>query len=692
MLRLVLYMQRCYFLSTSLSPTLFAMAIKHLILWIVCSCWCSICVLAQPKTGNKTTKSSTQSVPKRAQELFAQSSESYQYERYDEAIALLQKAIKRYPRYEQAYKRIATIAWEQHQYSLATDTYRQVERLFPTSNNRMYVRYYLAKMAYEQQQYDTTIDYATQAIAIKDSARNVKDLSKNLQSLLANAQFAQHALQHPVAFQPIRLDSSVNSPYDEYLPTLTADEQLLVFTRRMKGDFNINEDFYSTARQGDTTWRQAIPLQTINTKGDEGAICISPDGNRLFFAARDRTDGLGNFDLYYCLKAGENWDGPYNMGQPINSRGWESQPCISADGTELYFCSKRSDGNGGIDIWCSRLMGNHWAAPFNLGSNINTNGNEQSPFIHPDGQTLYFSSNGHIGMGDADLYLSRRQNDGTWGKAENLGYPINTPDNENGLVVSSNGERAYYSSFNDTSGLDLYYFRLPAQVKPQLVNYIKGSVFDAQNPKKRLSATITLTDLSTGQEALRTVSDTNSGDFLLTLPVDKDYMYNVSREGYAFFSEHFALQNAARNSTQQQPYLLQIALQPLPTDTSPLPDKAERIVLRNVFFETDSYALQSQSQPELNKLADLLLRNTQLRIEIGGHTDSTGTAAHNLRLSADRAKAVADYLSVRGIASSRLSYQGYGSSRPLAPNSTPEGRATNRRTDFVLLNNSPKQP
>lgn len=631
-------------------------------------------------------KTSKSNAPKRAQNLFAKSNESYNYERFDEAIALLQKAIKRYPKYEQAYKRIATIAWEQKNYDLAQTTYKQVERLFPSANNRMYANYYLAKMAYEQQHYKDVINYANKSMALKDSTKNVKDLATKVQQLLDNANFAQTAINFPVPFKPIHMDSSVNSVYDEYLPTLTADEQSLVFTRRLSGDVNLNEDFYfATRNSADSTWKQAIPMRNINTLGDEGAICISPDGKRLFFAARDRADGLGNFDIYYCVKSGETWDGPYNLGMPINSRGWESQPSISADGKELYFCSKRKDGFGGVDIWMSQLKNNFWTPPVNLGKNINTPLDEQSPVIHPDGQTLYFSSNGQIGMGDADLYLSRRQPDGLWGKAENLGYPINTPANENGLVVTANGQRAYYSSYVDTAGLDLFYFDLPPRAKPQQVTYVKGVVSDARNPKKKLSATIELTDLATGEMILKTVSDTNSGEFLTTLPIGKNYMYNVSRDGYLFYSENFSLKDFSLATDQQKPFLLNIALQPLQHDTTKAWNVGERVVLKNVFFETDSYQLRPESYPELNKLTDLLNANPQLKIEIGGHTDSIGTASYNQKLSTERAKAVYDYLVQKSTSPDRLAYKGYGSSQPVAPNNTPEGRAINRRTEFVIL-------
>lgn len=652
---------------------------------LIVSFWCLVlcCSVTQDAIAQK--KSTTSHIPKRAQKYFVQATQSYQYQRYDEAIDFLQKAIKKYPRYEEAYKRLANIAWEQKNYALAEQTYQKTADLFPAPLNLMYVNYYLGNIKFEQAQYSEAQKLAQKSLSYKDKVLKSTNLQQKVQRLMDNAAFAQYATTHPVNFNPMPLDSSVNSSYDEYLPMTTADEGILVFTRRLGGDFLANEDFYYTYKTHDTShWELSVPMQNpINTPGDEGAICISPDGKRLFFAASERRDGLGNFDLYYCLKSDNDWVGPYNLGEPVNTGGWESQPSISADGKELYFCSKRKGSEGKIDIWMSRLVNNFWTAPVNLGKQINTTGDEQSPFIHPDGQTLYFSSNGHVGMGDADLYVSRRNVDGSWGKAENLGYPINTSGNENGLMVTADGKRAYYSSFRPETGLDIFYFDLPVTAKPQLVTYVKGTIFDAQKPKQKLSANIELIDLESGKVAFQTISDSVTGDFLLTLPSGKNYMYNVSKSGYLFYSEHFALQNNPDDATK--PYLLQIGLQSIPKATDPTWTAGKAVVLKNVFFETGDYTLKPESYTELNKLAALLQENEQVRIEISGHTDSIGTASLNQQLSTDRAKAVYDYLVSQNIAPQRLNYKGYGSSRPIAPNTTPEGRAANRRTEFLLL-------
>ena len=296
--------------------------------------------------------------------------------------------------------------------------------------------------------------------------------------------FKQWAIRHPeetykadmqiYPFNRISLGDSVNSSYNEYLPILTADETRIFFTRM---DFPPssplgNEDFYFCDR--DSIWHLAKPLgEAINSPGLEGALTISPDGKKMFFAAKERRGGYGNFDLYYTYKHNDQWVKPLNLGPPINDAGWESQPSISADGTELFFAAKRYGNVGGIDLWMSKLVNNYWTKPVNLGSVINTAGNEQSPYIHPDGHTLYFSSDGHLGLGSADLFLSRRDQDGNWGKPICLPAPINTKENENGLFVNAEGIKAYYSAYNTgTKNLDIYQFDLPEPYRPSWVTYI----------------------------------------------------------------------------------------------------------------------------------------------------------------------------------------------------------------------------
>ncbi len=653
-------------------------------------------------TGNTHLLMAQSKVPKKAEKFYKKGYNYFIYDKHEDATKWLKKAIGKHPKYLNAYARLAEIYVKQSNIAAAEKTYLKMLDIDASEKNNFMVHYTLGQMAYERGDYARGVEMMQNCLAVKTPPSWIKKREK-AELLAKNCQFGAKAVRNPVPFNPILLDETINSIHDEYLPMITADEASMVYTRRFNGDMGGNEDFYFSYKDDSSEWKIATPLKDpINTRNNEGAICISPDGKYLYFAAKDRKDTEGGFDIYYCLKTGEDWYGPLNLGRPISSSNWDSQPSISADGKSLYFCSRRKGGIGGIDLYVSHLDGKRWGEAINLGNKINTPFDEQSPFIHPDGKTLYFSSNGHIGMGDADLYVVRKNEKGEWGTPENLGYPINTHGNENGLVVTASGTQAYYSSLNvaDTTGLDLYYFDLPKKAQPTYVTYVKGKVFDRSNYEK-LEAHIELIDLKTGAVIIDTYSDKINGSFLVTLPVGKDYMYTVSKEGYLFYSENFALAKSDTN----KPYLLDIPLEPImltsknviskvnrkPNEAKPKPKKestwnvGQSVVLKNVFFDTGSAELQPVSFLELDKLVELLKSNPKLKIEIGGHTDSTGSDATNQTLSTNRAKAVYNYLVKKNIEKQKLSYKGYASSKPLESNDTEEGRAANRRTTFTVL-------
>ncbi|MFW5887006.1 MAG: OmpA family protein, partial [Bacteroidota bacterium] len=355
------------------------------------------------------------------------------------------------------------------------------------------------------------------------------------------------------------------------------------------------------------------------------------------------------------------------------------QPSISADGSTLYFASDRPGGKGGLDIWMSKVdeLG-LWSSPINLGDSINSPGNEQSPFIHFDGQTLYFSSDGLVGFGGHDLYYTKKNLLGEWKKPINLGYPINTYDDEIGLMIDAEGKTGYFSSTNVINGkkqdnLDIYRFKLPQDIRPTPVSYMKGRVKDAEF-KTSISARFELIDLMTGKTIHESYSDHKNGEFLVCIPANRNYALNVSKTGYLFYSENFSFEGI---HSIEEPFLKDIELKKIKL--------GEIIVLRNVFFEHDSYVLKPESKSELNQLINFLNSNTRLKVKIGGHTDYHGTGEYNLTLSQNRAKAVKDYLVENGIEITRLTYKGYGETKPIATNDTPGGRALNRRTECKII-------
>jgi outer membrane protein OmpA-like peptidoglycan-associated protein len=394
----------------------------------------------------------------------------------------------------------------------------------------------------------------------------------------------------------------------------------------------------------------------------------------LFFTGCNRPDGLGRCDIYISQKKGDEWGKPFDLSPPINTSGWESQPSISADGRTLYFVSNRQGGYGGYDIWKSTLTPKGWGQPENLGPNINTAFNEQSPFIHADNNTLYFCSNGWPGMGNQDLFVTRLGDDGKWGKPENLGYPINTHGDETALTLTADGATAYFASNNlkGLGGFDIYTFEMPVKLRPNIVTYVKGTVSDAKT-KQPLESAVEILDLQNTQPVYQDYSSADKGDFLATLTAGKNYGLNISKSGYLFYSENFSLVGYQSSS----PFNIHVLLEPI--------EIGNKVILKNIFFDTNKFDIKPESTSELQKLVDFLLFNPTLRIEISGHTDNVGNDALNQTLSENRAKAVYDYLIANKLDAARLVFKGYGKSQPIAPNDTDDNRSKNRRTEFKII-------
>lgn len=492
-------------------------------------------------------------------------------------------------------------------------------------------------------------------------------------------------LNQPVPFRSVNLGPNINSADDEYWPSITVDGKTIIFTRLVGSGIPAGqrktlaqEDFF-TSQLIDNQWQPCEPISSINTTYNEGAQSVSADGKLLFFTACTRNDGFGSCDIYFSRNKDGSWSVPQNVGEPVNSSSWESQPSISANGESLYFVSNRRGGKGEMDIWKCNLLGFSiegspvWGNAINMGDSINTPGNENSPFIHSDDKTLYFASDYWPGMGGYDIFYSRKKNDSEWSKPLNIGYPINSYKDEQGLVVDASGKNAYYSSDRPGSkGMDIYSFELHNDARPTSVSYIKGKVMDGDSGQP-LCAKVELIDLDNSKSVINGESCWEKGEFLMCLPLGKEYAFTVSKEGYLFYSQNFQLKEKMGFI---DPYILEIKLKKIEIGGS--------VVLRNIFFNTGSYELQPQSKIELQRLIDFLIDNKTLFIELEGHTDNVGGEVMNQKLSEDRAKEVYNYLVNKGIEKERLVFRGYGYSMPISSNETPEGRALNRRTEFKI--------
>jgi outer membrane protein OmpA-like peptidoglycan-associated protein len=599
--------------------------------------------------------------------------QSYQLLDYRRASDEISKALKADPGFIEVYLLQAEMLTDQKDYEGAVSSYSKVIRLDPTFYTTAY--YNIGRLEVLTGKYEEAKAHLQTFLSMPvKSKRLLQKAEKNLKI----CEFALKAMKQPVPFHPVNLGSHVNTRYDEYWPSVTADNHTLVITRlapkQIAGRKKKVENFYESIWD-DAGWTKAIKLgPPVNTDRNEGAQSLSADGHFMFYTACNRPEGRGSCDIYVSSRLKGNWSFPDNLETPVNTSAWEAQPSISSDGRTLYFVSNRPGGMGKMDIWKSVLSEEgKWQKPVNLGEGVNTNENEMSPYIHKDNHTLYFSSDGWTGMGGYDLFISRFSEDSIWSEPENLGYPINTWSDEIGMVVTADGSKAFFSSaINDSTGKDIYEFDLYSEIRPEPVSYIKGKVFDSET-RRALMATFELIDLESGQTIISAFSD-NSGEFLVCLPTDRNYALNVSKKSYLFYSDNFALKGIKKIT---QPYYLDIPLHPVKT--------GEKSVLRNIFFKFDSYKLENESVVELGRLVRFMETNPGVRIEIHGYTDNKGTPDYNLNLSKKRVREVYLYLINHGIDKTRLSYRGFGEEQAVASNETSEGRARNRRIEFVIM-------
>ncbi|MEP6674369.1 MAG: OmpA family protein [Ferruginibacter sp.] len=612
-----------------------------------------------------------QKVDKKAADLFAKAMETADEVKYINAIQQVTEALKLEPKFVDAWLSRASLYATIKNYQLSATDFETAFQLDSVYSREYYFQY--ANSLAGLGQFSNALTAINKFLSIPQLGEQTIASANHKK---ASYEFAiDYDKNHPLknyVFAPQNMGDSINSAALEYFPSLTIDGKKMIFTRRTNGD----EDFYETNFINDK-WSKAVPVGgKINTNLNEGAQNISQDGQWMIFAGCGYPEGFGDCDLYIAYKTDIGWTEPQNLGGLVNTDFWESAPSLSADKHDLYFASSFGEGYGGKDIFVTHFLPNgKWSRPQNLGPTINTAGDESCPFIHADNQTLYFNSNGHPGYGKTDLFFSRKINDSTWGKPENLGYPINTVDDEGSLIVAADGRTAIYTSdpADTKGGLDLYTFQLREDVRPSKTLWVKGKVFDKKT-SAGLASFIELTEIGSRRIISKIQTDA-AGNYLVTLPVGKDYAFNVNHKGYLFYSDQFLLAANTPDST----YLINIPLQPLETGAA--------VVLKNIFFDSKQFALKTSSIDELDKLVQLMNENPQVKILISGYTDNVGKPADNLLLSNNRGKAVVAYLVSKGIPVQRLSFKGYGETNPVADNTTETGKAMNRRTEVSVVSN-----
>ncbi len=489
------------------------------------------------------------------------------------------------------------------------------------------------------------------------------------------------------------LGEGINSPkYGEYKPNPSADGSYMFFTRAENPDNLGGEDIW-VSEFSNGKWGKAENLgKIINTKGNESINAISADGNRILIFG-NYSQSLGNGDIFYSDKTPEGWSKVKHIDEPVNSPDFESDAMITSDGNALIFTSDRKGGVGpyaekgadelfhgdywgNLDIYVSLREGDEWGKPINLGPTINTPFAERTAFLHPDGKTLYFSSDGHYGLGHLDVFKSVRLNENSWtewSEPVNLGKEINTVSDDWGYKVATSGDLAYFSAVRE-GAYDLFSITLPAELRPDLVATIRGKVTDDKG--NTLEADIVWEDLGTGKNVGQLKSDPQKGTYFIALPLGKNYGYYAEKKGYYPVSKNVDLSDKSKplNITEN---IVLVSIEEM---------KARELSVRinNIFFDFNKFELKQESFTELNRLGKIL-KESDLKVEIGGHTDSRGSDKANLELSKKRAQSVVDYLVSVGVKKENLIAKGYGETKPVSVTDTEEGYAQNRRVEFKFV-------
>ncbi|UII23486.1 OmpA family protein [Fulvivirga ligni] len=590
---------------------------------------------------------------------------------YQTAEQLIQVAIKKDDKFQEAYMILALIYRATGRIDEAVS---QMEFAKSLDEKNSIVLYELAKLYLRQGKYNEVLTTTREYLASSPTYdRRIEDAKK----MEATAEFAIHHMNDASLYNPHPLSDTVNAFPTQYFPVVTVDKSAILFTRRFGASMDFDEDLVISYKKDDGQWGFAKSLsRNINTDGNEGTCTLSADGRTLIFTSCFGRPGYGSCDLYVSKKIGDEWTVPVNLGPKINTRAWESQPSLSADGRTLYFVSDRHKGDvGHRDLYVSILDDqDEWTSAKALSEEVNSMGDEVSPFIHPNGVTLYFASNGLMGFGGFDIFRTEKTDTG-WTTPVNMGYPLNNSEDQLSLFITSDGEQGYYSHediFENQKRSILYEFDVPEETQVKYkTSYVKGHVYDAKT-QKPIKAEIELFDLKKVQKISQVKSDSVSGDYLMVLTEGAEYALYVDKKGYLFKSMSFNYEKGT-----EKPVEVDIFLNPISEGTS--------VILNNIFFKLDSYELENKSTTELDRLIRFLKINDQIKVEIGGHTDDLGSDEYNKKLSLQRAESVYKYLVSHGIPKAQLRYQGYGKTQPAVPNTSEINRQYNRRIEFKVV-------
>jgi len=613
------------------------------------------------------------STNKKAVKYYKQAESFYVQRNYPEAEIALIKSLRKDENFIEAMFLLGDIYREQDKTLDAIDSYEKAVAANPTFFPAAI--YFLGDLYLEKNQFDKAINAYKRFLKIEGSSPEKILIAKFGYD---KAIFRKEAMRNPVIDVIHHLDTNINSAQQEYINYVNAQENYLVFTIKDSGPLGMLSstihEYFMESTKHDTLWKKPKVVDLPATERyDRGGMNLSFDGKQMYLSGCGWEEGLGSCDIYTSKLHAGRWGKPRSLSRSINSSSWESQASISANGKKIYFTSNRKGGKGGSDIWMSIKIKGKWTPAINLGDSINTVGNEMAPFIHADGQSLYYSSDGTIGMGGYDLLLSRKLPTGEWTKGRNLGYPINSKDSDINIFPSLDGKKAWITSNREggNGGFDIYSFDLTESIKPNLIITLKGIVQDSIT-NQVLESTVEITDLQSGELSSISISDTENGEFLSVLLPHREYAINISRKGYFFYSGRIDIMDNESSTIKKTFKLTKI-------------QKGASANLQNIYFDTDKWKIKGVSLPELNKLVNLLNQNSDISILIEGHTDNTGKKNHNQLLSEKRAKSVMEFLISKDIDPNRLSFKGFGAEKPILDNLTEFGKRVNRRTTLRVL-------
>jgi len=620
--------------------------------------------------------------------------------KFKEALGLLEKAIALQPDFVDAYFKFGELCYAQvvkipfdtnyiskidNYYTLSEKYFLDAVKYCP-SFNYYTAHFYLGEFYYNIREFNKAFLYLTVYV---NHNSEVSAFYPEANKLLRNIENYLLLINNPVPFNPEPL-SDICTQDDEFLPLVSPDEELLFFSRRFKKNPNTAFEEYveelniSERNRTDSSvfsFSKGVPMgEPFNDGRNQGGASITIDNHHFYiticeFERADYTS-YKNCDIFTSDFIRKKWSPLKRLGKEINGIStFEGMPSITADGKVLFFVSARDGGYGGLDIYKSEKdpEGN-WGKAQNLGPVINTSGDDKTPYIHSDSQTLYFSSNGRFGLGGFDIFYSQYNGNGQWSEPKNMGYPINTENDELGLIVSSNGKRIFFSSrsFNTDGNWDIYTAGLYEEARPKKVLFVKGNLTDEQG--------VDITDAHVGLKSMQTneltegLVDSYSGKYALAVPVKQDekFLLTVKKDNHFFDSKYIEPEDEEYDPPTTIDFKIGIV------------EKNKPVRLDNVNFETDSYFLDDVSKSNINQLVDFLKENPDIKIALHGHTDNVGSTEYNIALSQQRVKEVRDYLCSQGITSNRITYKGFGEKVPLASNATKKGRALNRRVEFVV--------